>query len=457
MLWWTLQQLKSSNPDLRIKAARSLGSAKQRRAVPSLIKLLKDENPQVRLAVIEALGAIGHYASAEPLAAALSTPSKKAQSETAERESLAKALAGVGSAAVKPLMQALSSEEKEARRWAAFALGAIKDPLAVDSLIPKLEDSRSEVRKAAAIALGGIGDSRALKPLIKALASRDLETRRAAAEALGSMGSEEGADALMRAVADPNEPVQLAAISALGKTGGLPAALCLRSAMSANRKTVSEAAEAALKSMIFTPSSAEERAEFALVRGDFDAASREGPAAVPALIRALGFKDPQMRMKAAQFLALARSPDSIQPLLQALKDHVSAVQESAAEALASIGSAARAGLEESLSFYDASVVRLAANALGKIGDPGSVPALSKLIDSNSSVSGEYPDLFDAIRAAVGSLGRILDLSAAGIPHRDLECITSLPEKVRLLGPSPKDVDCTTLHNRAAEELLRRRS
>ncbi len=454
MLWWTLQQLKSSNPDLRIKAARSLGSAKQRRAVPSLVRLLKDETPQVRLAAIEALGAIGHPASAEPLAAALSTASKNAPSETAERESLAKALACVGSAAVKPLMQALSSEDKEARRWAAVALGAIKDPLTVDSLIPKLEDSRSEVRKAAAIALGGIGDSRALKPLIKALANRDLETRRAAAEALGSIRSEEGTDALMKAVADPNEPVQLAAISALGKTGGLPAALCLRSAMSANRKTVSDAAEAALNSMVFAPSSAEERAEFALARGDFDAASREGPAAVPVLIRALGFKDPQMRVKASQFLALARSPDSIQPLLQALKDHVSAVQESAAEALASIGSAARAGLEESLSFYDASVVRLAANALGKIGDPGSVPALSKLIDSNSSISGEYPDLFDAIRAAVDSLGRILDFSAAGIPRTDLECITSLPEKVHLLGPSPKDVDCTPLRNRAAELLAR---
>jgi len=74
MIWWTLQQLKSADPAIRIKAARDLGSAKSRKAVPGLVKSPQDENPSVRLAVIEALGAIGHPVSAEPLVSTLSRP-----------------------------------------------------------------------------------------------------------------------------------------------------------------------------------------------------------------------------------------------------------------------------------------------------------------------------------------------------------------------------------------------
>jgi HEAT repeat protein len=456
MLWWTLQQLKSSNADVRVNSARSLGSTKQKKAVPSLIKSLQDENQQVRLAAIEALGAIGHPASADPLISALVNAPKTAKSGVAaECQSIAEALAFIGSAATKPLTLALSSEDRDARRWAACALGMIKDPQAVDPLIQALEDSRSEVRKAAALALGQIGDGRALKALIKALTSRDLETRRAAAEALGYIGSEEGAGSLMKAVADPGEPVQLAAIRSLAKIGGLPAASCLRSAVYGTRKSVSEAAEAALKSIQFSPATAEERAEWAVIQGNIESAAREGAAALPALAKALQLKDPQMRLKAVEGLALIRSPGSVPLLLQALKDHHAPVQESAARALAGLGEAACPELEATLSHYDASVVRLAAVALGAIGNPRSVPSLASLISANGTVPGEYPDLFDAVQAAIESLGKILTASAAGIDLQDLQRIAELPEQVRLLGQVAKSADCTGLRNTAAEELRSR--
>jgi HEAT repeat protein len=456
MLWWTLQQLKSSNPESRIRAAQRLGAARPNRAVSSLIKALHDEIPKVRVAVIEALGSIGHPASAEPLTSVLLTVSKNSKSGASEEcESLARALASVGSEAVRPLIQALASDDQESRRWAARALGMIKDRQAVEPLVQRLEDSRSEVRKAAALALGEIGDLRALKPLIKALSGRDLETRRTAAEALGFMGSGEAVDALAKAVPDQSEPVQLAVIGALARIGGLPAAASLRSAMGGPRKTVSDAAEAALKSMRFSPANAEERAEFAVIRGDFAAAACEGTAAVPALVRSLASKDAQIRVKAVEVLAELRSPDSVVPLLHALKDHNSAVQESAAQALTSIGNAALPGLEASLSFYDASVVRLAAAVLGKIGEPSSVPALLDLIAANSRISGEYPELFDAVHAATESLGGILSACTAKIARQDLERISELPEDIQLLGQSPKMLDCTKLRSLAADELRQR--
>jgi HEAT repeat protein len=465
MFWWTLIQLKSSKPEVRAKAAHDLGAAKQRKAVPSLIKSLDDDSVHVRIAVIEALGTIGHPASAEPLATALANLPKTAKSrsghpdrrdEMAEYGSLAKALGALGPPAVRPLLQLLGSEDKEPRRWAACALGAIKDPQATDRLIETLEDNRSEVRKAAALALGEIGDSRALQSLIKAIANRDLETRRAAAEALGSIGSESAADALEKALADQSEAVQLSAIHSLAKIGGLRPASCLRSATTGPRKTVCEAAASALKTMKFSPANAEECAEMAVILGDFVAALKEGPAAIPALIKTLRFKDPRMRAKAAEALGSLRSREAVPSLLEALRDHNPEVQEAAAQALANAGIPALEGLESSLTFYDSSVARLAACAVGRIGDARSVPALVKMVAGNRSISHEYPEMLDAVKAAVEALGGILASLGEKISQRDLESIAELPEEICLLGSQPsRTVDCTHLRDQARQELLKR--
>ena len=465
MLWLDLWHLKSSNPDERVKAAQRLGSDKQKRAVPLLIKLLEDESPQVRIAVIDALGTIGHPASAEPLVLALSNLHKTEKSRsqhsnleanTAEQEALAKALAGVGEPAVVPLLKALESEIKEARRLAAHALGSIKDPRAVEPLMRRLDDNRSDVRQAAALALGAIGDPRAIGALIKAADGKDMETRRAAAEALGSVGSEKSVNALIKAAGDQSEPVQLAAIKALAKVGGLQAAACLRSAMTGPRKSVCDAAAAALKSMKFSSANAAERAELAVILNDFAAARSEGSAAVPAFIKALSFKDPPMRVKAAESLGLLKAAESVASLLRALRDSNPAVQEAAVNALADIGIPALEGLEESLTFYDASVVRLAANALSRIGSPTCVSALANLIMGNRTISNEYPEVLDAVKAAVDALGGIFTTSLGKISQQDLNCIAELPEAISLTGSQPLNtVDCSSLRDQAKAELLRR--
>ena len=465
MLWWTLQQLKSSNAESRAKAARKLGAAKHRKAVPYLLRHLEDEEQAVRLAVIDALGETGHAASAEPIASALANLPKRLKSgpskagggsEAAEYEALAKALSKVGSSAVKPLLRLLGSEDPEPRRWAAFALGLIKDPQTVDPLVRKLGDSRSEVRKSAVLALGEIGDTRAVQPLIGALGHRDLETRRAVAEALGSLGAEQAIDALVNAVADQSERVQLPAIRALARIGGLKAAACLRAAMSGPRKAVCEAAEAALFSMEFSPADLGQRAELAVIRGDFAAAVAAGAAAVPALVKALDFKDPKMRALAAESLGSMASSESVQPLLKAVADHDRAVQKAAANALEHVGAPAREGLESLIGSYDASVAGLAAGALGKIADPRSAPVLLDFISANRNVPEEYPETLEAVRAAVESLGTILASSVDKISREDLTRITGLPVAIRASGNQPSvAVDCTPLKERAVEELLHR--
>lgn len=70
---------------------------------------------------------------------------------------------------VDGLIAVLIDPDDEKRRFAASALGEIKDPRAVDSLIRALQDPVHIVRETAANALGNIGDVRAADPLLQVL------------------------------------------------------------------------------------------------------------------------------------------------------------------------------------------------------------------------------------------------------------------------------------------------
>ena len=71
---------------------------------------------------------------------------------------------------IKDLIKALGDKEFEVGMAAAVALGKM-GPRAVESLIKTLRDKELdlEVRKKAAFALGEIGDPRAVEPLKKAM------------------------------------------------------------------------------------------------------------------------------------------------------------------------------------------------------------------------------------------------------------------------------------------------
>ena len=89
-------------------------------------------------------------------------------------------------AAVKPLMEFLSSDDHLLRSGAAAALGQIGGEAPVEELIKLLADSEPLVRRAAAKALGELAALNAKAPLIKTLENQeeDLVVRRVAVEAL---------------------------------------------------------------------------------------------------------------------------------------------------------------------------------------------------------------------------------------------------------------------------------
>ncbi|WP_218080331.1 HEAT repeat domain-containing protein [Anthocerotibacter panamensis] len=118
----------------------------------------------------------------------------------------------------------LGSADTSEQYYAAWLLGNLKDPLAVEALIGALQDTQNRtalggypLRRKAAEALGRIGDLRAILPLIDALDTEDLYLRDAAAWSLGELGDPRAIEPLV-ALLDPEaEQPHEALLEALGK------------------------------------------------------------------------------------------------------------------------------------------------------------------------------------------------------------------------------------------------
>ena len=83
-----------------------------------------------------------------------------------KRFEAADALISLGGRSVEPLLAALKFENWKIRGNAAWTLGKIKDPRAVDSLIEALNDAVPEVRATAGCALINIGEP-SIDPLLR--------------------------------------------------------------------------------------------------------------------------------------------------------------------------------------------------------------------------------------------------------------------------------------------------
>jgi HEAT repeat protein len=105
---------------------------------------------------------------------------------------------------VSQLIRELKHWNWDVRKSAAGALGAIKDPRAVEPLITALKDRAEDVRRSAVSALGAIG-APAVEPLITALKDPDKDVRKSAANALGETGDSRGTLVLFGALLN-NKP-----------------------------------------------------------------------------------------------------------------------------------------------------------------------------------------------------------------------------------------------------------
>jgi HEAT repeat protein len=425
--------LKSSDVELRWRAARALGvigdhqaviplraaasdgevpvrgqalfalgrlKASDAESLEAVVAHLSDEDAQVRRAAIRALRLIGPpQRKMVPLVVKLlsdSDPSIAARALSALTD---------GGVEVLPALTA-AVDQREARYWACLALGEMgpQAQAAVPALIKALDDDRPEVRLQAAIALGEIGpDAKPAASSITKLINDSFPSVRAAAIfALGRIGEPSTASALASAESSTDAFVKMLATWALAKFNSNDqqrrnkAVEALVAGLGDKNRDVSHLAAKALEDLkpgsdllrplidklITTKPEVADRV--------MSAVSSLGAGAVPHAIAAL--KDPQRRVRGLQVLARIgpESEPAVPALSELLKSGDPLTKTEVLYTLGAIGPGAQAAVSaiaEQLRDNDPRVVQAAEIALGKIG-PGAqeaLPALATLNQSNDEL------------------------------------------------------------------------
>ena len=124
------------------------------------------------------------------------------------------ALVARGHEAIVPLSQALNSEDWRTREEAAKILGQIGDERAVGALIQLFKDEKTRVQLWATDSLISMG-KRAVKPLIAALSDEDRRVRMGAVVALGEIQDLEAKEYLRKLLNDDDAEVRAAATEAI--------------------------------------------------------------------------------------------------------------------------------------------------------------------------------------------------------------------------------------------------
>ena len=185
-----------------------------------------------------------------------------------------------GESSVSALIETLADPEAPVRREAAKALGTIKAPTAGPALIAALDDPDTNVRMYAAYALGEIKAPKAVDPLLAALNDPKWCVRDQAAWALREIGDESIIERLIAALRAPKADVE----------------------------------------------------QVLWILKNFDAEKTITPFA-----RLLHSPGPVARLRAVRALAKLQTPETFEPLTQALTDTDLKVRRAAVEVLAGIG------------------------------------------------------------------------------------------------------------------------
>lgn len=338
------------------------------KAVPHLVRALKDDSPHVRKYVASALGDIGAPAKA----AIPNLVHNLKDKDPSVRSTTASVLGEFGCAAkeaVPLLTAALEDPEHDVRLCAAYALGAIgvTAPKAVSSLIRNLQDKHASVRLGSIGALGRIGPPEKVVPhLIRALGDEHWEVREEAGEALARIGprATRACPALMAALKDKDRAVQRSAAHALGLIG--------------------PAAKAAIPHLL-DPSKSEDRRMSLAAKVAVARIKQEVDRAIPDLIKALDGTerppDSDLAYDAVRSLEEIGPPAkaSVPTLIAVLRRSEWYVRRRAVWALARIDPARRetvAALAEASTVDDSEEVRKAAAAVLRHIQPTSRPATS---------------------------------------------------------------------------------
>jgi HEAT repeat protein len=339
--------------------------------VSDLMQLLEDKNPHVREAASSALGMMG-VASANPLVEGVSSPDRNVRKESiiALGQNL---ITNKIPAAIPPLINALIDSDPEIRYIAVKALRYSKEPQTVQPLIDLLRDPYEEIRQEAAEGLRRREDPRIFSALIAALQDDSSRVRLTAACGLGELGDPRGRSALMQALNDGDRYVREIAARSLGmlKSESSMDVFALLNNTDPKLRcgallTLGEGKDENSITMIVPflhDPDAEVRKKAAEALCNFS-----NPIAIPDLVSALDDNNVNVRKFALRALSKIKDQRILSPMIASLKDSHAWVRQEAAWHLAESGDdRAVPCLIEALGDPVATVRRQAAISLGNLG------------------------------------------------------------------------------------------
>ena len=257
-------------------------------------------------------------------------------------------------------------------------------------LVEKLNDPNPGIQHAAVISLGRLGRPEAIEELIKPKIFRSTAAniRQAAVAAVGKLGDYRVIDYLLKAVEDPEWIVRTQAVTELmGKVQEILDRRDIRlihiliHMLSLENEEIVGLAVEGFKEFGADSLPALHEAlnnSSPLIRSNVARAlgKLRSQQSVPDLLALLKDSSWQVRASAAEALGMIGSKASIEALVLKIQDNVGTVQDQAAAAIVRFGKLATMPLLNALSRErDKFALRAIILALGKIGDPKSVPSL----------------------------------------------------------------------------------
>lgn len=356
--------LKDPDPRARMKAIDALKHLKAKELGSRILPLLKDPDEQVVLRAIQAVQVLQPAGSAGELARFLgrsfSDAVRPAILEIGAREALPE---------IRPLLTHPNAEVRVAavRLISEFAggisapdvLALLHDPdpkvqgaaagvaerLKVKEAIPRLVEllDRKETRRSSLWALHRLGDPSVLRAVEKCLEDPDFSPRMDAVQALGALGGADAVPALVRALGDQEYDVRRWALSVLSDINGRKAIPDIIRLMEAEEDVGTQIPDvlADLGATEAIPALAK------LLKADFSGTRSAGLSALarlrardrlPEIRRALADESPMVLFMAADAVGRLEDAESIPALLGLLRHPDEWVRDSAARALAAAGS-----------------------------------------------------------------------------------------------------------------------
>lgn len=376
-----IKELTHADPEVRSAAAVALGRIGDRQAVPALLHLLLTD-PACLVVTAGALARLSDPRALEPLLTVLESP------EAAARQAAMAALMALDHPDLpRHITRLLTSPNPAARESAARIAGLGRFASCIDSLLALGNDSDENVRRAVSESIAYFADARVLPALSKALAEDSPLVRASAAQGLGRTGLPSAVPALINALTDSDPWVRYFSALALGE---------LRAP---------EALEPLTRTALNDPA-------YPVKAGALSAIGSLGGGRAAAILASFS-NCPENDLASAAIRALGNisHPDSLPPLMGALR---SPVVERRLEAIRALSARGGSGVEGALQWVatvdsNSSVVQCALEALGRCGSPEAIASLIALA--------AYSSHRDSCIAALARAGvERVELVSKGLSH-----------------------------------------